>query len=104
MPLIGKNPSHKWAAHAPRVQEAPPSPHQDCTELKSGRAGMLISGFNRRIAFLCLVLVLAGCASTPHQELTLTGDILSDGPNAIANGPPRDRVLWQYRTAAAAMR
>ena len=25
-------------------------------------------------------------------------------PNAIANGPPRDRVLWQYRLAAAAMR
>lgn len=27
-----------------------------------------------------------------------------DGPRMIAEGPPRDRVLWQYRTAAAAMR
>ena len=27
-----------------------------------------------------------------------------DAPNAIANGPPRDRVLWEYRLAAAAMR
>ena len=27
-----------------------------------------------------------------------------DGPNMIAGGPPRDRVLWQYRTASAAMR
>jgi hypothetical protein len=27
-----------------------------------------------------------------------------DGPNAIEHGPPRDKVLWQYRTAAAAMR
>jgi hypothetical protein len=30
--------------------------------------------------------------------------LLVDGPNAIANGPPRDRVLWAYRTAAAALR
>jgi tetratricopeptide (TPR) repeat protein len=34
----------------------------------------------------------------------MTGDALVDGPNAIANGPPRDRVLWQYRTASAALR
>ena len=27
-----------------------------------------------------------------------------DGPKMIAEGPPRDKVLWQYRTAAAAMR
>ncbi len=27
-----------------------------------------------------------------------------DGPRMIAEGPPRDKVLWQYRTAAAAMR
>jgi hypothetical protein len=27
-----------------------------------------------------------------------------DGPNAITNGPPKDRVLWEYRTAVAAMR
>ncbi len=34
----------------------------------------------------------------------MTGDILVDGPRMIAEGPPRDKVLWQYRTAAAAMR
>ena len=27
-----------------------------------------------------------------------------DGPNAIQRGPPQDKVLWQYRIAAAAMR
>jgi hypothetical protein len=27
-----------------------------------------------------------------------------DGPNAIEHGPPRDKVLWEYRTAIAAMR
>ena len=34
----------------------------------------------------------------------MSGDILVDGPRMIAEGPPRDKVLWQYRTAAAAMR
>jgi len=47
-------------------------------------------------------LALAGCATT--HEVVLSGDVLVDGPNAIANGPPRDRLLWEYRTAAAAMR
>ncbi len=50
-------------------------------------------------------LLIAGCASTPRKPpVTLTGNIMVDGPNAIENGPPRDKVLWQYRTAAAAMR
>jgi hypothetical protein len=53
---------------------------------------------------LAAVLALAGCASTPKRQVVLTGNPLVDGPNAIANGPPRDKVLWQYRTAAAAMR
>jgi hypothetical protein len=48
---------------------------------------------------------LAGCASVErHPPVLITGNLMVDGPNAIANGPPRDRVLWQYRTAAAAMR
>ena len=50
-------------------------------------------------------LVLLGCASTtPKETVKLTGDINVDAPNAIAQGPPRDKVLWQYRLAAAAMR
>lgn len=50
------------------------------------------------------LLLCSGCASTSQgTPLHLTGDPLVDGPNAIANGPPRDRVLWQYRMAAAAM-
>jgi hypothetical protein len=52
-----------------------------------------------------LVLAVAGCATNqPKREVVLTGNIMADGPNAIANGPPRDKVLWEYRTAAAAMR
>lgn len=53
---------------------------------------------------LFALLLFTGCASTPKYQATLTGDILVDGPNMIANGPPKDRVLWQYRTASAAMR
>lgn len=53
--------------------------------------------------FLTLLL-FSGCATTPHYNVALTGDILVDGPKMIAEGPPRDKVLWQYRTAAAAMR
>ena len=40
----------------------------------------------------------------PTPKVALTGDVLVDGPKMAAEGPPRDRVLWQYRTAAAAMR
>jgi hypothetical protein len=48
---------------------------------------------------------LAGCASEPKKPpLVFTGNILVDGPNAITNGPHKDRVLWEYRTAAAEMR
>ncbi len=53
---------------------------------------------------LAAFLAVAGCATTTKHQVALTGDIMVDGPNAIANGPPRDRVLWEYRTAAAAMR
>jgi tetratricopeptide (TPR) repeat protein len=49
------------------------------------------------------LLALAGCA-TSNQIVMLTGDIMVDGPNAIEHGPRRDKVLWEYRTAAAAMR
>jgi hypothetical protein len=54
-------------------------------------------------ALLAAVLVLAGCA-TKKPAVPLTGDVMVDAPRAIAEGPPRDRVLWQYRLAAAAMR
>jgi hypothetical protein len=51
---------------------------------------------------LAVLFTLAGCATTT-REVVLTGNVMVDGPNAIANGPPRDKVLWEYRTAAAAM-
>ncbi|MDB6023459.1 MAG: Tetratricopeptide 2 repeat protein [Pedosphaera sp.] len=50
------------------------------------------------------LLVLCGCVTTKVHEIDLTGDIMVDGPRAIAEGPARDKVLWEYRVAAAAMR
>lgn len=56
-----------------------------------------------RLCLCLLPFLLLGCA-TPKYNVVLTGNILVDGPNMIANGPPKDKVLWEYRTAAAAMR
>jgi len=54
---------------------------------------------------LGLAAMVAGCATTPKQPpLKLTGNLLVDGPNAVENGPAKDRALWGYRTGAAAMR
>ena len=55
-------------------------------------------------SWVTLSWLLTGCAASRSQGPPLTGDILVDGPRAIAEGPARDRVLWQYRTAAAALR
>ena len=58
-----------------------------------------------RCLLLLVALVAAGCATTQnHSAPPLTGDPLVDGQNAIEHGPPKDKVLWQYRTALAAMR
>ncbi|MCS7090912.1 MAG: tetratricopeptide repeat protein [Verrucomicrobiota bacterium] len=51
-----------------------------------------------------LAMLLAGCAAPHNAGPPVTGDILIDGPRWIAEGPARDKVLWQYRTAAAALR
>jgi hypothetical protein len=47
-------------------------------------------------------VMLAGCAT--EHKVVLTGDALVDGQNALSNGPAKDKVLWQYRMGAAAMR
>jgi len=59
----------------------------------------------RWLTLLAVSLVVAGCESTRYVPgKPLTGDPLIDGQNAIESGPPKDKVLWQYRTAAVAMR
>ena len=51
-----------------------------------------------------MLLIATGCVTSSTSRVPLTGDIMVDGPNMISNGPPRDKMLWQYRTASAAMR
>jgi len=60
--------------------------------------------FAASASLLCGLLFVSSCATTPKHTVPMTGDILVDGPNMIADGPRKDKVLWQYRTAAAAMR
>lgn len=49
------------------------------------------------------LILLAGCATAPKSP-PLTGDIFIDAPVSIEKGPPRDKLLWQYRLALAEMR
>src|SRR6266404_2971587 len=79
-----------------------PTQRRKAQEIENPRFSIFNFQFTSVLA--ALLLGFAGCASTPQHQVVLTGDIMVDGPNAIANGPPRDKVLWQYRTAAAAMR
>ena len=52
-----------------------------------------------------LVLATAGCASTKAPSgPALTGDPIHDGQMLRAQSPPRDRVVWDYRLAATAIR
>jgi hypothetical protein len=51
------------------------------------------------------LLVLNGCVEVPEAPpVRLTGDPVADGIAQLAVAPPKDRVLWDYRIAAAALR
>jgi hypothetical protein len=61
----------------------------------------------RWLGAAALAALLAGCATESRQTASFvprTGDPIVDGNAMIANGPSKDRVLWECRTAAAAMR
>jgi hypothetical protein len=61
--------------------------------------------FDLALLLLTSAVLWVSCESSPKKEHpNLTGDPLVDGENFIRNGPERDRVLWQYRTALTAMR
>ena len=54
---------------------------------------------------LAAACLLAGCVTAPDEgRWVRTGDPVVDGRTAIEQGPKRDRVLWEYRTALEAMR
>ena len=57
------------------------------------------------IALTTATLLLAGCASVaPTPYVPLTGDALIDGNAQLAVARPKDKVLWEYRVAATALR
>jgi hypothetical protein len=59
------------------------------------------------LPLISAALLCAGCASPAKHSSRLpapTGDPVVDGQRAISQGPAKDRVLWQYRTAQAALR
>ncbi len=54
-----------------------------------------------------VVMLASGCASgrsSTGASWPRTGDALVDGRHAISNASPKDKLLWQCRTAATAMR
>src|SRR5262245_15193176 len=54
----------------------------------------------------CLVLAFTGCATSKGSsgDWRRTGDPIVDGKAAISRGSAKDKTLWEYRTAAAALR
>ena len=59
-----------------------------------------------RSILLCFLLaLLAGCETTSQRSyVPMTGDMQTDARAAISQGPAKDRILWEDRLAAAAMR
>ncbi len=55
---------------------------------------------------LTALLILAGCVTAPpaNPVVRRTGDPVVDDQARLATAPPQDRVLWEYRVAAAALR
>jgi hypothetical protein len=58
-----------------------------------------------RIAvWLLPLLCLGGCATAPRTSIVYTGDPVIDGNAQLAVARPQDRVMWDYRIAASALR
>lgn len=52
-----------------------------------------------------MIVVLAGCETPPTRpRVVYTGDPIVDGNAELAAAPPVDRVMWDYRIAATALR
>ncbi len=67
-----------------------------------------VSFFRRRglasVAVLT-VLLAAGCATAPERpQIQYTGDPIIDGNAELAAAPKKDKILWDYRIAASALR
>jgi hypothetical protein len=57
------------------------------------------------LLWLAGLFFAAGCATAPEPpDLPVTGDPVVDGNARLAVARPQDRVLWEYRIAASALR
>ena len=62
---------------------------------------------SKPLSFLAclLLLIVSGCDSVPDRpQITYTGDPVIDGRAELNAAAPKDRVLWNYRIAGAALR
>ncbi|MEO6003234.1 MAG: hypothetical protein ABIS43_08790 [Opitutus sp.] len=57
-----------------------------------------------RGAALAALVALAGCATAPRTNILYTGDPVIDGNAERVAARPQDRVMWDYRIAASALR
>ncbi len=88
-------------ARLTRVRVGPTSPARSSkTAVRSTRFSATAGGF------LCaLALVFAGCSSASRRpDIQHTGDPVIDGNAELSAARPQDRVLWEYRVAASAIR
>lgn len=61
--------------------------------------------YSRLLLPVVVLLTLAGCETAPRRpRIVYTGDPIVDGKAELAVAPAKDRLLWQYRIAASAMR
>lgn len=88
------------------MSRSPDSPRhsRNATRQRGARAlaFLLTSGF----WLLTPLLLLSGCvtAPPPGPAIIFTGDPVVDNNAQLAAAPAKDRLLWQYRIAAAALR
>jgi len=57
-----------------------------------------------RLAGALALALISGCATEPRTSILYTGDPVIDGNAERAAARPQDRVMWDYRIAAAALR
>lgn len=58
----------------------------------------------RRLLVVSSLALFAGCATVPRSQIVHTGDPVVDGNAELSAAPSQDRVMWNYRIAAAALR
>jgi len=88
----------------PTLRVERPCPRSACPVSPAQNRGLSHRTWSATLLALSLWVAAIGCSTSKPKGPALTGDPIVDGEAAIAHGPERDRVLWQYRTALAAMR